>query len=79
MMAAVTFGVPDYMEADLAIDSRQAVSTASITTAPTTGEVFVSAIQALSVYLILFGVTLLVLLELKELHYLRKLLVRRRA
>jgi hypothetical protein len=75
LVAAVSFGVPEYTEASLAVSTTQAITTEAVATeVPTMTSLFISLLQVLSVYLILLSVMVLVVLEALELRYLRQLL-----
>jgi hypothetical protein len=79
MLAAVSFGVPDYQVVPLAFETAQSVTTKSVSAELGVFEVFASVVQAMSVYLILLSVVVLVVLEAFELRYLRQLLGRKHA
>jgi hypothetical protein len=74
LVAAVSFGVPEFNVGTISPDLRYSGST--VDNAPPSSNVFpdvVEVAQVLSVYLIMIGVILLAALELVELKYLRQL------
>lgn len=75
LAAAVTFSVPQADLPVISIETNHAAPTTVYTdTVPTMAGFFLTFIQVTSVYLILFSVIALVVLELFELRYLRQLL-----
>jgi hypothetical protein len=77
LAVAVSFGVPAYQFAAPMLDTAQAVSTQAATLQATLPELLFTTIKMTSVYLVLFSVMVLVVLEAFELRYLRQLLKRR--
>ncbi|MEN9922290.1 MAG: hypothetical protein RL097_567 [Candidatus Parcubacteria bacterium] len=74
LAAAVTFSASQENIPEAYITDGTAVTTVSeADNVPSVASFFIEVVRVTSVYLILLGVVALIMLELKELHYLRKL------
>lgn len=74
LAAAVSFSAPHMVTPEPFVLESTAVSTvALVENTPSMSNFLIEFIRVTSVYLILVGVVILVLLELRELHYLKRL------
>ncbi|MFW6210451.1 MAG: hypothetical protein ACOC4E_03100, partial [Patescibacteria group bacterium] len=72
--ASVSFGLPHDLTGPLLMNTETSISTPAYdVTNPSTFSLLFQVIQVTSVYLIMLGVILLVALELRELHYLKRI------
>lgn len=79
MSAGVSFSVPAYQAVSIAGETISQSTVLSDTAYPPVLFELMLLLKTLGIYLVLLGVVTLVVLELLELHYLRKLVTRKSA
>lgn len=80
LLASVSFGIPNTNQIPLLFDSSTYVSTTQYDlNNVSTVSMLLKVVQVTSIYIIMIGVALLIALEMRELHYLKKLVRLRKA